>query len=496
MVGKKPEDIFIIIFGATGDLTKRELIPALFYLFSKNQITKKTRIIGVARKPFSKTEFIKHLSLNEFIPNADEKNLKNFTEILDYFSMDFTNPNIKELRAYINRYQEKLGVNNKIFYLAISPALFKVVVEIIQSSNLLDGRGWKRVIIEKPFGHNLVSARELNKYISSVFDEKDIYRIDHFLAKELVENIMVFRFANTIFEQIWYNKFVDNIQITVAETLGVELRAGYYDKAGAIRDMVQNHILQILSLVAMESPNSMDPDDIRDQKVKVFRAIQKVKPEDVVVGQYTQGSIQGKKVVGYREEPGILKNSKTETYAAIKFIINNYRWRGVPFYIRTGKKLNKKHAEVNVVLKDVACDLFCLNKKTPSQNVITLRIQPYEGISIKFNTKLPGHGMTLYPTTMDFCHKCKFGINTPEAYEHLLYDVIIGDKTLFTRWDGNEASWKIIDPIIKNLKSPELYPIGSEGPIAAEKMLKKDGKKWIIASNVLEEHKLIEIEEK
>jgi len=487
MSNEEPEDTVLIIFGATGDLTKRKLIPALYKLYTKNSLPKNFRIVGLSRRKLSNEQFCDSLDYKFFIPNSDKNTLKKFSEQITYIPLDFSKPDVSVVNDKISEIEHEIKTNNKIFYLAVSPALFKPVVEIIQSSDLLQGLGWKRIIIEKPFGHDLKSARILNDYISSVFKESRIYRIDHYLAKELVENILVFRFANSIFEQIWNNKFIDNIQITVAETVGVEERAGYYDNTGAIRDMTQNHILQVLSLTAMDPPKSMDPDDIRDEKVKILQIIESAKPDDIVIGQYTNGMTNGKPVPSYISEENIPKTSKTETFAVVKFLINNKRWKGVPFYVRTGKRLRKRYAEVNIVLKNISCDLFCRNNKSPDQNVITLRIQPYEGISILFNSKQPRHGTNLEPVLMEFCHKCKFGLNTPAAYEHLLNDVLINDQTLFTRWDGNEASWKIIDPIINNMKENIklcLYPAGTYGPKEAEELLKREGRNWIITPDL------------
>lgn len=486
MTKKISDNGMIIIFGATGDLTKRKLIPAFYNLYTKEVITGKMPIVCVARRIITQDQFVGLLNLKEFIPQVNQERLAQFLKQIYYYPLDLqeskNHPGFKE---YINKVDKRHNCKgNRIFYLALPPNLFEPAVDIVKSNNLLKGKGWKRVVFEKPFGYDLVSARELNKRIYSAFKEDDIYRIDHYLGKELVQNILVLRFANSIFEQIWNNKFVDHVQITIAEKIGVETRGAYYDKAGAVRDMVQNHLLQILSLASMEPPQSLHADHIRDEKVKVFKALQKIKADEIVIGQYGEGVIDGKKVLPYRKERLVSPDSETETYAALKVRINNKRWKGVPFYVRTGKRLAARYAQIDLVLKDVSCKLFFKQEPGALPNVITIRIQPDEGIAIKFNAKYPGYEMKLHPATMEFCHPCKFEMNTPEAYETLVYEIMLGDQTLFTRWNGVEASWKYIDPVIKIAKNRKKefpnYRAGSFGPEEADRLLKQDGRQWCL----------------
>ncbi len=480
----------IIIFGATGDLTRRKLIPALYNLYAKEIIKGKVPIVCVARRLIAKDEFVQLLNPEKFIPQVNQKRLSQFLKQVYYYPMDIqkntTYSLFAEFISRIDRIHDCKG--NRIFYFALPPNLFEPAVGILRSTNLLNREGWKRVVFEKPFGCDLSSATELNGCISSVFGEDDIYRIDHYLGKEAVQNILALRFANSIFEEIWNNRFVDHVQITVAERIGVEGRGSYYERAGAIRDMVQNHLLQVLSLTSMEPPESLDPEHFRDEKVKVFRSLQKIKPAEVVIGQYGKGLIDSKKVLPYRKEMHIFPNSETETYAALKVRIDNKRWKGVPFYLRTGKRLAASYAEINLVLKYVPNKLFSMQGSGPLPNVITIRIQPDEGIVIRFNAKYPGHGMNLQPANMEFCHPSQFYVNSPKAYETLLREIISGDQTLFTRWDGIEASWKYTDSILeitgKKKKGFPNYRAGSFGPQEADKLIKGDGREWCMPREV------------
>jgi glucose-6-phosphate 1-dehydrogenase len=358
--------------------------------------------------------------------------------------------------------------------------MFERVITIINRAGLIQGQGWRRVAFEKPFGYDTPSAKQLNDAITDVFGEDQIYRIDHYLGKELVQNILTLRFANALFENVWNCDFIDHVQITVAEQGGVETRGGYYDKSGAVRDMLQNHLLQILCLTAMDSPSSLQADAIHNQKIKVLNAIRSPESTDLVLGQYGPGNHKP----GYRQEHDVPEDSKTETFIAARLYIDNKRWKDVPFYLRTGKALAKRYAEVNVVLKDVSCPLFSQNGVClPRSNVITIRIQPDEGISVRFNAKKPGASIALQEVAMDFCHHCLFALNTPEAYEVLLQHLMEGDQTLFTRWDSVLASWEYIDQVKTLLNSQKHrfpnYEAGSMGPKETDSLLANLGHQWI-----------------
>lgn len=477
----------ILLFGSTGDLTKRKLVPALYRLFEKGVLGEEWAIIGIGRRGLTSAEFIEHLEIDTFIANRDEKLLETFLTHLHYVQVDLGSPDHEAISSAFSRIEHRdeqpLRRINRLFYLATPAQLFDQVSDFIKGCDLLAGDGWKRVVFEKPFGHDEASARTLHRNITSIFTEEQIYRIDHYLGKELVQNILVFRFANPLLHQIWNNLYVDSVQITVAESLGVGGRGEYYDTSGALRDMVQNHMLQVLALVAMEEPESLAADHIRAEKTKVLEALDPVEENDLVLGQYKQGKRGGKLLPAYREEEGVEENSRTETYAALRLGISNGRWEGVPFYVRTGKRLARSFSEVNVLLKQKDCNLFEKSVERGRPNVITIRIKPDEGIKVHINVKQPGKDIVIHPTSLSFCHSCEFGGNTPEAYEVLLNQVLLGDHTLFISWDEIRESWKFIDAVIERSDTRREalpnYTAGSFGPEAADRLLAEDGRAWI-----------------
>ncbi len=477
----------LTIFGATGDLTHRKLLPALYFLESERNLKKDFLIMCVARRPKTDEGFRKEAaaSIRKFSRNRIKEDvLQRLLSRIHYQQLEFTQQeDYAKLRIRIESLTHTLCSScERIFYFAVAPEFFQLIIDNMASAKIGQKKVSRvsRVVFEKPFGHDLKSAHELNKTISRIFDEHQIYRIDHYLAKELVQNLLVLRFGNSIFEPLWNRNYIDSVQITVAETLGVETRAGYYDKAGALRDVVQNHIMQLLCLVAMEEPKKMDADAIRDEKVKVLKSVKLGNVATTAVkGQYSNGRMDDKEVLSYRKEQGIPADSKTGTYFALKLNVNNPRWKSVPFYVRTGKRLKERATEIAIIYKNSSSKLIT-EKNNLQHNMLVIRVQPDEGILLGFNTKVPGTKLSIATVNMDFCHECKFGPNSPEAYERLLLDVIQGDQTLFTRWDEVEYSWKIIDRIAKvyERKEPRLYPAGSWGPAAADKLLQKDSRSW------------------
>jgi len=479
------------IFGATGDLAKRKLFPAIYSLYREGRLGERFAVVGVARRPKSNDQFREDVyqSIQEFCRFKAEKNdeWRQFAEHFVYHSLDINNlPGYIELRRLSETLDERFRLNgNRLFYLALAPELFGPVTCNLRDGGMLDSPGWHRLVIEKPFGYNLASAKMLNEQIRQVFREDQIFRIDHYLGKEMVQNIEVIRFANAFFEPLWNSKYIANVQITLSETVGVEERGGYYEKSGALRDMVQNHLLQLVAMIAMEPPSRLNPEDIRDEKVKVLRSLRRFEsPRDVrrhvIRGQYTEGTAGGRTVPGYRTEVGN-PHSLTETYVAARLFVDNFRWAGVPFYVRTGKRLPVKTTEVVVEFKNVPNNIYFARKNNLEPNLLVFRVQPMEGVYIKINAKRPSSEFSLLPISMDFCQNCGIGINTPEAYERLLYDAVRGDSTYFTRWDEVAEAWSFVDPIAEAWEEDagDLagYPAGTWGP-QPDMLPAEDGFRW------------------
>lgn len=487
-MGKDIEPCVIIIFGATGDLTNRKLLPALYKLEFENLLHKESRVIAFARKEKSDEEFRKEAlkAIKKFSRfDVNRKVWEKLANKVFYHQSEFEDiKGYNMLRKQIKKICSKsVGRCNKVLYLAAPPSSFGAITNNLKKSKLTSGFGWNRVVFEKPFGYDLKSAKKLNKVIKKTFRENQIYRIDHYLGKELVQNLLVLRFANSIFEPIWDKKYIDHVQITVAEGIGVETRGAYYDMSGALKDIIQNHMMQLITLTAMDIPASLDADDVRKEKVRILKSIMKFSVKDVknfaVRGQYDSGKINNQKVKAYRDEGKVDKNSNTETFAALKLSIDNCRWANVPFYLRTGKRLKERVAEINIVFKQNK-GVFRSYANGLEPNMLIVRIQPEEGISLQFSTKVPGKKMAADNVRMDFCHECRFGPNTPDAYERLLHDVMVGDQTLFTSWDMVERSWRIVDKIAKAWKHGKVshYKAGTWGPKEANYLIEKDGRKW------------------
>ncbi|MCU1289973.1 MAG: glucose-6-phosphate dehydrogenase [Acidobacteria bacterium] len=493
---KTAEPCVMVIFGATGDLTKRKLFPALYNLAKENFLPENFAIIGVGRQELETKDFWSKISaeLIEFIgKNIDKNLLKWFEERTFYTGGDFDDDKklFKDLKALLADVCQNLEIpENFFYYLATPPQLFANVTEKICKNGLgkqTDGN-WRRFIYEKPFGRDLESAKTLNAQLLKILDENQIYRIDHYLGKETVQNILVFRFGNSIFEPIWNRNYVDHVQITVAEQLGVETRGGYYDTAGALRDMIPNHIFQLVTLTAMEPPVSFEPDAVRNEQSKILHAIQPFTPEDVlqkaVRGQYGEGEIDKKKVPAYRSEPNVAPDSNTETYAALKLSIDNWRWANVPFYVRTGKHLPAKHTEIVIQFKKAPFMLFRNTQiERLTTNRIVIHIQPDEGITLHFGAKIPGPIVDMGAVDMDFNYLDHFGETASTGYERLLFDCMIGDATLFQRADMVEASWRIVSPILDVWKAIPArdfpnYESGTWGPKEADLLLEQDNRKW------------------
>ncbi|MBE7516786.1 MAG: glucose-6-phosphate dehydrogenase [Chloracidobacterium sp.] len=495
--GNKTADACVmIIFGATGDLTKRKLLPALYNLAKGDFLPHKFAIVGVGRQEMSTDEFRAHVEgiLKEFVPKGPEADiLKWFTERSFYTGGDFDDDKnlFGDLKSMLADVTTQLQIpENYFFYLATPPQLFADVTQKVIKNGIgkEENGNWRRFVYEKPFGRDLESAKQLNRDLLRLVKEDQIYRIDHYLGKETVQNILVFRFGNSIFEPIWNRNYVDHVQITVAETLGVEQRGGYYDSAGALRDMLPNHLFQLVTLTAMEPPVSFAADAVRDEQSKILHAITPFTDEDVirktVRGQYGAGKIGGDTAAAYRDEPLVAPHSNTETYVALKLSIDNWRWAGVPFYLRTGKRLNQRYSSIIVQFKAAP---FVLFRDTPMErlttNRIVLHIQPDEGITLHFGAKIPGPIVNMGAVDMDFNYLDHFGEQVATGYERLLYDCMIGDATLFQRADQIEAGWSVVQPILDvwTALAPRDFPnyaAGTWGPGAADTLLQNDGRVW------------------
>jgi glucose-6-phosphate 1-dehydrogenase len=496
---RTPDPCAVVIFGATGDLTQRKLMPALYTLARLGLLPAECAVVGFARRPMTDEVFRQDMAkavLGGASGNEDET-WRSFAQRLFYLQADFHDPaGYGRLGQMLERLDRERGTaGNRLFYLATAPELYGQIVRQIGAHRLaprpapLDdgGRPWSRVIVEKPFGRDPASAQELNHTLLGVFRESQIFRIDHYLGKETVQNILVFRFANGIFEPIWNQHYVDHVQITVAETVGVEGRAGYYDNAGVVRDMIQSHMMQLLTLMAMECPVAIEPDPVRSEKVKVLRAARRIAPDDVarnvVMGQYGPGVIDGREVPGYRQEPRVAPDSRTPTFVALRLFIDNWRWAGVPFYLRSGKRLPKRVTEVAVQFKRAPLPLFG-DSAASEPNLLSLNIQPDEMISLRFIAKMPGMAMTLRPVHMGFPFGTAFGVEEMSPYERLIHDCLLGDSTLFTRRDEVEEAWDLVQPILRwweDTDPPEpisIYPAGTWGPEAARALAARHGRRW------------------
>ncbi len=490
---RTPEPCIVVIFGASGDLTKRKLLPALYHLDQAGLLPENFAVVGVARRDLSAT----------FAPDmqdgiikgggveANEAKLKPFMDRVQYFATNFDDDaGFQKLKAHLAELDQKFGTKgNRLFYLAVAPEFFADIIQRLGKQGMAKPAAgenhWVRVIIEKPFGTDLNSARKLNDDVNAVLSEDQIFRIDHYLGKETVQNILVFRFGNGIFEPVWNRNFIDHVEITAAESIGIEGRGPFYEKAGLVRDVLQNHVMEVLSFVAMEPPDSFQAAAVRTEKLKVWRSIEGIPVENTVRGQYGPGKVDKEDAIGYRQEDRVDPESQTETFGAIKLHIENWRWAGVPFYLRAGKRLAKRVTEVSIVFKQPPTHLFKTNASDDKiePNVITMRIQPDEGISLRFGAKVPGPTTNVAQVDMHFSYAEAFGKSSANGYERLLLDAMLGDATLFAHRDGVEATWALFTPILEawaadhNVDFPN-YAAGTWGPEASDKLLAADGRTW------------------
>src|SRR4026208_1606914 len=483
----------IVIFGATGDLTRRKLLPALYRLARQRLLPAEFAIVGTSRNEMSDDEFRRKMreALDEFADEEiDEAAWNSFALGLFYLPGEFDDKSLYgKLKTKLTEIDSSRNTQaTPLFYLAPAPEFFGVVASHLGAAGMSRPatQSWTRIIVEKPFGHDLESAKSLNAALAAVFNENQIFRIDHYLGKETVQNLLVFRFANSIFEPLWNHNYVDHVQVTNAEAIGVEGRGGYYEKAGAVRDMIQNHVFQILALIAMEPPTSLEPNSVRDEKIRAMRCVRAIPSESVdqfaVRGQYGPGIVLGDTVPGCREEPGVDPNSATETFAALKLQFANWRWADVPFYLRSGKRLPKRVTEIAIQFKEVPHQLFTESDTPLQPNVLVIRIQPNEGITLRFGAKLPGQAMRIRWVNMDFRYGSSFGVKAPEAYERLLLDCMLGDSTLYARRDMVERGWEIVSPILDswNQSADDFpnYAAGTWGPDHAFELIERDNRSW------------------
>jgi glucose-6-phosphate 1-dehydrogenase len=483
---RTPEPCALVVFGASGDLTRRKLFPALYSLALRRLLPERFAIVGVARTEESDGEFRERMkaAVQEFGRDPFRDDVwSGLAEGMRYVATDFADEGGEDrLVGVLNELDEQRGTaGNRVYYLAVPPSVISTIVEALGKRR--SAEGWVRLIVEKPFGHDLASARQLNTEIGAHFREEEVFRIDHYLGKETVQNMLALRFANGIFEPIWNRQFVDHVQITVAESIGIEGRAAFYEQAGAIRDVFQNHLLQLVALTAMEPPIDFTADSVRNEKVKVLRAMHTPGPKHIVRGQYGRGFIEGEEVPGYREEEGVAADSMTETYVAAKLFVDNWRWADTPFYVRTGKRLPRRETTIAIQFARAPHPPFAeTSPEDLRPNVLIVHVQPDEGVSLAIGAKVPGQGMTIRTVHMDFLYGGAFRTGLPEAYERLILDAMLGDATLFTRSDEIEEQWSLVDAIVapwaRDQPALPNYAAGTWGPAAADELLRRDGREW------------------